>query len=694
MSAYDQDDIPSNLSNNEHFNEVVDRVVSRRNMLKGGLGLSAAMFLGGALAACGGGGDDGGTSPTPVPTGTPTPVPMPAPRASLGFAAVAAGSGSNIVVPTGYKYQVLAPWGSPLFNNSPAWKGDGSETAADQLLQVGDNHDGMHFFPFTDAAGKEKSDEGLLVMNHEYINGEYFYKPEAGQTYPNTWTQDKVRKAQNAHGVSVIHIKRESGVWQVQVGSSYNRRITANTPMQLTGPAAGHALVQTSGDPSGTVALGTINNCGNGWTLWGTYLTCEENFNNYFGTTAGADTRSDLMKRYGLTARGTSYRWEEFDNRFDYVKEPNESNRFGWIVEIDPWDVNAIPKKRTALGRIKHENCAMTLSTDGHVVVYMGDDQADDYVYKFVSSGVYNASNPQANRDLLESGKLYAAKFKAGAAANDMMGDGEWVLLDKTANPTLAADVRFADQAEVLIKTRWAADAVGATKMDRPEWVTVHPGTGEAYLTLTNNSGRTVTDEANPRAQNRYGQIIRWRESGSDAAALTFEWDLFVLAGNPNAYPDRSNLKSGSANVTTTNTFNSPDGLAFAPNGLLWIETDGSNANTGDYAGQGNNQLLVADPVTKEIRRFLVGPDGCEITGITFTPDVKTVFINVQHPGEISGPHAPTVPVGQTMQDLINADATVFSHWPQGEPGITGNVGRPRSATVVIWKEDGGELGV
>ncbi|WP_148716629.1 PhoX family protein [Chitinolyticbacter meiyuanensis] len=694
MSAYDQDDIPSNLSNNEHFNEVVDRVVSRRNILKSGLGLSAAMFLGGSLAACGG---DGGSSPSPTPTpvpGTPTPVPTPVPRASLGFTAVPAGSGSNIVVPTGYKYQVLAPWGSPLFNNSPAWKGDGSETAADQLLQVGDNHDGMHFFPFTDAAGKEKSDEGLLVMNHEYINGEYFYKPEAGQTYPNVWNIDKVRKAQNAHGVSVIHIKRESGVWKVQVGSSYNRRITANTPMQLTGPAAGHALMQTSGDPSGTVALGTINNCGNGWTLWGTYLTCEENFNNYFGTTAGADTRSDLMKRYGVTARGTSYRWEELDNRFDYVKEPNESNRFGWIVEIDPWDVNSIPKKRTALGRIKHENCAMTLSKDGHVVVYMGDDQADDYVYKFVSSGVYNASNPQANRNLLETGKLYVAKFKAGTVAGDMMGDGEWVLLDKTANATLAADARFADQAEVLIKTRWAADAVGATKMDRPEWVTVHPTTGEAYLTLTNNSGRAVTDEANPRAQNRYGQIIRWRESGSDAAALTFEWDLFVLAGNPNAYPDRTNLKSGSANVTTNNTFNSPDGLAFAPNGLLWIETDGSNANTGDYAGQGNNQLLVADPVTKEIRRFLVGPDGCEITGLTFTPDVKTVFINVQHPGEVSGPNAPTVPVGQTMQDLINADATVFSHWPQGEPGITGNAGRPRSATVVIWKEDGGVLGV
>ncbi|TJZ73357.1 PhoX family protein [Chitiniphilus eburneus] len=692
MSAFDHDDIPSNLSSNEHFDDVVQRVVSRRNMLKGGLGLSAAMFLGGSLAACN---SDSGSSATPTPTPTPgvTPTPMPT-TPKLGFTAVPAGSGNSIVVPQGYRYQVIAPWGSPLFGNSPAWKGDSSETGADQALQVGDNHDGMHFFPLTGADGKELSDEGLLVMNHEYCNYEYFYKPEAGQTYPNAWTLDKVRKAQHAHGVSVIHVKRVSGEWQVQVGSAHNRRIHGNTPMLLTGPAAGHALLQTSADPTGTVALGTLNNCGNGWTLWGTYLTCEENFNSYFGTTSATDTRSALMKRYGLSAKGTSYRWEELDKRFDYAQEANESNRFGWIVEIDPWDVSSTPKKRTALGRVKHENCAMTLSADRHVVVYMGDDQANDYVYKFVSAGQYDAANPQANRNLLDSGKLYVARFDAGAVAGDMMGVGQWLLLDKTANATLAADASFADQAEVLIKTRLAADAVGATKMDRPEWVTVHPTTGEVYLTLTNNSSRTVTDDANPRVSNAFGQIIRWRETGGDAAALAFEWDLFVLAGNPVAYPDRTDLRSGSANVTADNTFNSPDGLAFAPNGLLWIETDGSNSNTGINQGQGNNQMLVADPVSKEIRRFLVGPDGCEITGITFTPDVKTVFINVQHPGEVSGPNAPVPPAGQTVNDVLLANPTAFSKWPEAAPGITGPMGRPRSATVVIWKEDGGVLGV
>lgn len=669
MKLIDQENISSNSSRNEHFDEVVERVMSRRNVIKSGLGLSAAMFLGGSLTACGGGSSSGSGGP--------------AAAARLGFTAVAANSGSQITVPAGYSYQVMAPWGSPLFSNSPAWKGDGSETAADQALQVGDNHDGMHFFPLD---GKSQSDEGLLVMNHEYINPEYFYKPEAGQVYPEVWTLDKVLKGQNGHGISVLHVRRVSGQWQVQVGSSFNRRLTGNSPMQITGPAAGHALMKTTTETSGSIAYGTLNNCGNGFTLWGTYLTCEENFNGYFGANSGNAPTDPSMLRYGLAAGGFGYRWHEHDDRFDYELEPNEANRFGWIVEIDPFDPTSIPKKRTALGRIKHENAAMTLAADGRVVVYMGDDQANDYAYKFVSDGKYIAGNLVNNRNLLDSGKLYVARFMAGAVTGDMMGDGEWVLLDKAANSTLAADARFADQAEVLIKTRLAADAVGATKMDRPEWVTVHPSTGEVYLTLTNNSGRTVTDDANPRAGNRFGQIVRWREAGNDAAALAFAWDLFVLAGNPTAAAAQTGLNLGSANVTVDNTFNSPDGLAFAPNGLLWIQTDGSNANTGRHAGQGNNQMLVADPVSKEIRRFLVGPDGCEVTGITFTPDMKTVFINIQHPGENSGPNAVAVD--------LPTNPTAFSNWPEGEPGITGSMGRPRSATVVIWKSDGGVVGV
>ncbi|WP_022954930.1 PhoX family protein [Perlucidibaca piscinae] len=671
MKLIDQEDIPVSPEHHPHFNEVVERAMSRRTLLKSGVGLSAALFMGGTLSACGGGGSSSGGA-------------VVAPAARLGFSAVPASSGGQVIVPSGYSYQVMAPWGSPLFSTSPAWKGDASETAADQALQVGDNHDGMHFFPLD---GATQSDEGLLVMNHEYINLEYFYKPEAGQTYPDVWTLDKVLKAQNGHGISVLHVKRVSGAWQVQIDSPYNRRLTGNSPMQITGPAAGHALMKTSTETSGRIAYGTLNNCGNGFTLWGTYLTCEENFNGYFGANSGTAPADASLLRYGISASGSGYRWHELDDRFDYELEPNEANRFGWIVEIDPFDPTSLPRKRTALGRIKHENAAMTLAADGRVVVYMGDDQANDYVYKFVSAGKYIEGNLANNRNLLDTGKLYVARFLNGDVSGDMMGVGEWVLLDKVANPVLAADARFADQGEVLIKTRLAADAVAATRMDRPEWVAVHPRSGEVYLTLTNNSGRSVTDDANPRTANRFGQIIRWREAGGDAAALAFEWDLFVLAGNPTPAAGQTGLNLGSSNVTVDNTFNSPDGLAFSPNGLLWIQTDGSNANTGRNAGQGNNQMLVADPVSKEIRRFLVGPDGCEVTGITFTPDQKTVFINIQHPGENSGPNA-------VSDSLLLTDAAAFSNWPEGEPGITGSMGRPRSATVVIWKNDGGVVGV
>lgn len=666
MSDFDHDDLPSNLSDNEHFQEIVDRAVSRRGFLKSGLGLGAAAFLGSPLVAQAVSGQHRHGDPRKAPR--------------IAFKPVAASSGDAVVVPEGYNAQIFARWGDALFANSPAWQPDGSNTGEDQSRQIGDNHDGMHFFPLHGKSGKE----GLLVMNHEYTNYEYLF----GAEFMTPWTAEKALKAQNAHGASVLHIRQHKGKWDIVLSSKYNRRITGNTPMTISGPAAGHPLMRTHADTSGTRVLGTLNNCANGFTPWGTYLTCEENFNGYFGTTSGADSRNDSMRRYGISARGTGYRWEEFDDRFDYVKEPNESNRFGWMVEIDPYDPESTPVKRTALGRIKHENAAYAFTPDRRVVVYMGDDQANDYIYKFVSEDRFIPGKDAANRRLLDHGKLYVAKFVDGAASGDFMGNGEWVQLDKSANPVLAADTRFADQAEVLIQTRLAADAVGATKMDRPEWITVHPETNEVYCALTNNSGRNVTDDANPRTANRYGQIVRWREAGNDASATTFEWDLFVVAGNPVAYPDRSDLRSGSANVTVDNTFNSPDGIGFDADGRLWIQTDGNFSNASHYAGQGNNQMLCADPVSGEIKRFLIGPAGCEITGLTFTPDGKSMFINVQHPGEVgSHPNAPTPTAGLSMDQFIAANPLAFSQWPEAAGG------RPRSATVIITKQDGGVIG-
>jgi len=643
----DSEDISTNLSTNPEFQSVVDSAVSRRGFLRSGTGLTAAMFLGlgGGLAGC---------ATSASHSGKPL----------MGFKAIPISTSDSLQVAPGYTANVLAPWGTPLIDGAPNFKGDGSEDAATQALQVGDNHDGIHFF-----ALDGKNDEGLLVMNHEYCTvddktGAYVWLfGSKGADVRKTWSKDHVHKSMNAHGVSVIHIQKNAkGQWDLVKGSAYHRRITAFSAMEMTGPAAGDALLQTKGDPSGRRAQGTFNNCGNGFTPWGTYLTCEENFNNYFGTSGGEDRRNAAQKRYGLSAKGSTFQWEKHEARFDYAKEPNESNRFGWIVEIDPFNPGSIAQKRTALGRFKHENAAFALTKDGRAVVYMGDDQVNDYIYKFVSDGKYTKGGD--NSKLLDKGKLYVARFDSGKAVGDFAGTGEWLLLDKQANPKLQADSSFANQAAVLVHARMAGDVVGATKMDRPEWVSVHPKTGEVYVTLTNNTSRTVADEANPRAKNVYGQIVRWREAGGDAGATTFEWDIFVLAGNPMVHTDRKDLRSGSANVSADNSFNSPDGLAFDADGRLWIQTDGKYSNKGDFAGQGNNQMLCADPVTKEIRRFFVGPKEAEVTGITFTPDHKTMFINIQHPGEEGD-----------------------SHWPGGGNTI------PRSATVVITKDDGGVIG-
>ena len=591
---------------------------------------------------------------------------------ALGFTPVPVSSADALIVPPEYEAQVLYRWGDATGiagSAATAFKGDASNSWQEQLLQSGMHHDGMEYFPLD-----KNPRHGLLAINHEYTDDGLLHSD--GML---TWTAEKVRKSQAAHGVSVIEVVERAGVWRVMPNSRYARRITASTPMQFSGPAAGHALLKTAADPEGMRPLGTLNNCAAGQTPWGTFLTCEENWNGYFATgdKPGADEA-----RYGMTAKGFGYRWHEFDERFNAVKHPNEANRFGWVVEIDPQDPTQTPIKRTALGRIKHEGATTTLSRDGRAVVYMGDDERFEYIYKFVSRDKVKPGGYRANKELLDHGTLYVARF-------DEQGFGRWLPLVQGQDGLTAAN-GFASQADVVVRCRQAADVAGATKMDRPEWVAVHPNTGEVFVTLTNNSNRGQGSQpgrganaANPRNDNIMGHIIRWREGkGSaggntsrldgDASATEFRWMHFALAGDPNA--DKAEYRG----TIKGDMYGSPDGLQFDSGGMLWIQTDVSTSamHKGGYKNMGNNMMLCADPATGETKRFLTGPAGCEITGVTFTPDRRAVFINIQHPGETASERGDP------------AQPKAVSHWPDGPTG-----GRPRSATVVIRRRDGGIVG-
>lgn len=686
------DDGTSNPTRTPSLTELVDQAIARdpqrRRLLKTGVGLAALPFLTG-LAACGGGELDDAL-------GKGRPGKKPA-ETMLGFKAVSVNSGDVVTVPEGYTAEILNRWGDPLFASSPDFRGDASEGWQEAELQVGDNHDGMSFFPFK-VKGRESSDQGLLVINHEYINPEYYYAPElpagAGAWF-EPFTFDKVRKGLAGHGISVMEVRRQrNGQWTYVKGSRYNRRITGYTPIEVTGPARGADALKTAADPTGTEVLGTLNNCANGQTPWGTYLTCEENSNGYFGWN-GERTRTPTEARYGYSQNGFGYMWHTQDPRFDLNANPNEPNRFHWVVEIDPFDPASKPKKRTALGRFKHENIEIVVGKDNTVVAYSGDDERGDYIYKFVCDRKLVPGNNAKNRDILDSGTLYVAKFGVGEIEGDGQGTGEWIALKHGQNG-LTAENGFVDQADILVRTRVAADFVGATRMDRPEWIAANPKKlGDVYIALTNNTARTAAtvDEANPRASNAWGHILRWSEAKGDPKSLSFTWDIFLLAGNPVAFPDRNDPRSGSANVTPDNLFNSPDGLYFDQSGRLWIQTDGNFSNSGNFQGMGNNQMLAADVDTGEVRRFLVGPSGCEITGLAFSPDRKTMFLNVQHPGEL-GSH-PNRPAGYGDEQIAR-DPTAFSIWPASQsnpPANRADAGRPRSATVVVRRKDGGVIG-
>ena len=607
-----------------------DVLLSRRALMKAGLGAVALT----ALPSC-------------ATLGT---------RPAIGFTAVTASSEDALRVPPEYVASVLYRWGDPtgIAGAMPEFRPDASNSAADQAVQAGMHHDGMHYFPLP--LGSRGSDHGLLAMNHEYADVRLLHPDEQ-----KTWSAEKVAKSQAAVGVSVIEVRMQSGRWQVVRPSRYARRITARTPCRVGGPAAGHALLRTSADPDGRTVLGTFGGCAHGWTPWGTYLTCEENFQYMFVDRGQVPPE---RRRFGFSAAGRNYRWHEHDDRFDAAQHPNEANRFGWVVEIDPFDPTTTPAKRTAMGRMKHEGAACSVAPDGRLAFYMGDDQAFEHVYKFVTTRAWNPRDRAANRDLLDEGTLYAARFDADGA-------GEWLPLVHGVGPIDAAN-GFRDQAEVLVKARFAADAVGATKMDRPEWIVPHPTTREVYCACTNNAarGRERNEGPNPvnrRANNVMGHIVRWREAGGDPAATRFQWDLFVEAGDP-AQPEPHKKGSIRGDI-----FGSPDGLWVDPMGTLWVQTDMTTSllNKGDHTNFGNNQMLAVDPATGMFRRFLTGPRGCEITGFHTTPDNRTAFVNIQHPGE-----------GWTT------DPREVSSWPDYAPD-----GRPRSATVIIRRKDGGVIG-
>jgi uncharacterized protein len=599
-----------------------------------------------------------------LPACAQNPIAQAVQAAKLSFKPIPIDGSDKIVVPEGYRAKALAPWGEAvgIAGNMPAFKMDGSNSAADQAVQMGMHHDGIHFYSV------DGSKRGLLAMNHEYTDDGLLHV--GGMT---NWSAEKVRKAQAAHGISVIEVmddgKNTDSSWQMVRPSKYARRITANTPFSIGGPCRGHAMMKTAADPRGETILGTLNNCASGKTPWGTYLSGEENFAGYFG---GANDQDAHQRRWGLR-KDAFYGWPQFDERFDISKTPNEPNRFGWVVEVDPMNPTSTPVKRTALGRAVHEGAWVAVTKDNRAVVYSGEDARNEYIYKFVSrdaikpagSGLTQA---QANRELLDHGTLYVAKFNAD-------GKGQWLPMVHGQGSLTAAN-GFADQGEICIKARQASDALGATKMDRPEWLAIDPKSGWVYCTLTNNSSRGAAnmppaDAANPRANNAHGHIIRWKENG-DFDNANFEWNHLLLAGDPAATraEAKGNIKG--------DLFGCADGIAFDPAGQLWIQTDmhASQMYKGEFVNLGNNQMLAYDAATGQTKRFLTSPTNSEVTGAAWTPDGKTLFINIQHPGETAGDRSdPNEP-------------NKISNWPDYAKG-----GRPRSSTVVIRKADGGVIG-
>ena len=665
----------------EYFGSILDRRLSRRNFIAR---TSAAAAIS-ALPAI----SFSAQTKRPVQTAVAT--------------AIEPTRADAITLAAGLRSDLLIRAGDALFNDVAALDGKTMQSLAwldrDAAIRqeklFGTNNDALAFFP-TDS----RNSSGVLCVNHEYVMAELSFSewPKSGPNRAQerqTWIKDRpqaVAWMQAAHGVSVVEVERTEKGWKTRSSGPLTRRITANTPMQISGPARGHELVRTNADPSGTVVLGTFANCAGGKTPWGTYLTAEENIQDYFGSAKSwADTTTDTAtveahRRWPLRER-SAYSWDLIDRRFDVRREPREPLRHGWIAEIDPQQPTAPPKKRTALGRFCHEGANTILTRDGRVAAYMGDDAKFEYVYKFVSRNRYNPSDRSANLDLLDHGTLYVARF-------DASGEGEWLALVHDENGPLNSRNGFSSQSDVVIKCRAAADLLGATPMDRPEDVEPSPITGHVYMALTKNderqnaskmfNGRTVDfgpNAANPRPQNDFGHIVELIEDQSDAASTRFSWNPFLLAGDPrnaeakfiteaNAVAagtlSREDLYyAGYADRAKVSPIACPDNLGFDPTGRLWVVTD---ADTKLIGNNGCYVVPTNGPERGYLRQVVSAPIGAEICGCEFTPDGRTLFLSIQHPGEGGSVDAPV------------------SHWPDG-----GDL-PARSAVIAISREDGTPL--
>lgn len=653
------EDMPLNSRTDRSIGNVLARRFSRRDMMKGALAVpaSALLFAPAELLVT-----DGRAK---------------AASRAANFREVAAGVDDTHHVAEGHTAQILLRWGDALTPGLPDFD-PLALTAADQERRFGYNNDYIAFFPL-DASGMR----GLLCVNHEYTSPEVMF-PGVGRPDKDDFARmdkAKVDIEMAAHGVSVVEIARQGDTWSTLLSSPLNRRITASTAMTVDGPAAGHPRLRTSADPAGLDIRGTFNNCGGGKTPWGTYLTAEENFNGYFWTEAkGADGRrlkkgvgGDLQKsyeRYGIPSNW--YNWGRFHDRFNVDKEPNEPNRFGWIVEIDPSDPTSKPVKHTALGRFRHECAETIVNKDGRIVVYSGDDAAFEYVYRFVSHGRLREGDRSHNMRLLSEGTLSVARFDADGAVT-------WLPLIHGQGPLTAAN-GFASQADVLIDTRLAADLLGATPMDRPEDVEAHPQSGRIYVMLTNNSGRKSdrVDKANPRAENVFGHVIEMRAPDGDHAAGAFTWDILVKCGDP-----RVTEVGALWNPATSEHgwFACPDNLAFDADGRLWIATDQGRAWARTGKTDGLYQVETEGELRASSKLFFRVPIGAELCGPCFTPDNESLFLAVQHPAVDGAKEWKPFGRESTFEDPA-------TRWPDFQAGMP-----PRPSVLVIRRAGGGRIG-